>query len=61
MRRQILLGAGLGRFGILGERGGRGGLSGGLEGYGFGRLLPMLFGGCGVGRKLLPDCQLRMR
>jgi hypothetical protein len=51
----ILLGVGLDRFGILSGRGGRGGLSGGLGGYAFGRLLPMLFGVCGVGRKLLPD------
>jgi hypothetical protein len=54
MRLLILLGAGLDRFGILGERGGRGGLSGGLGGYEFGHLLPMLSGACGVGRKLLP-------
>jgi hypothetical protein len=50
----ILLGVVLDRFGILGGRGGRGGLSGGLGGYGFGHLLPMLFGVCGVGRMSPP-------
>jgi len=47
----ILLEVGLDQFGILGERGGRAGLSGGLEGYESGHLLPMLSGACDGGRR----------
>lgn len=61
MHRQSLLGVGLDQFEILGERGGRAGLSGGLGGYEFGHLLPKLFGACDEGRRSRPDYQLWVR